>query len=390
MRRILVLGVVVVVAALAAGVWMLIPGRAERPPRDVPFDTRTLLGGADTSGFARVLAPHPFEFPRDHADHPDFRHEWWYVTGNLRDPQGRHFGYQFALFRFALQPEKVRGASAWRTRQVYMGHFAVTDVATRRFHAFQRFSRAALGMAGASVEPLKIWLDDWSLSAAGDGPVWRIAAAQEGTAADLTLTPLKPVVLQGDRGLSRKGAEPGNASYYYSLTRLATRGSLSIGGKTYAVEGDSWLDREWGTSALGANVVGWDWFALQLRDGRDLMLYHLRRADGTPAPYSAGVMVDAAGRAAALTLHPDSLVVTATWRSPRTGIEYPAAWHLHLPGQGLELDVRPRVAAQEWDKAVRYWEGAVGVEGHSTDGAVSGSGYAELTGYTSTERKNEP
>ncbi len=375
---------------LAWGGWVLFAERADPPAQGTPFDTRTLLSGDAAAGFARALAPRPFAFPRDHAAHPEFRHEWWYVTGNLRDAQGRRFGYQFTLFRFALQPEPLPGASAWRTRQVYMGHFAVTDVTGGRFLANQRFSRAALGLAGASVEPLRIWLDDWSLSAAEEGAGWRLAAAQEGAALELSLMPLKPVVLQGERGLSRKGEEPGNASYYYSQTRLATRGNLTLDGERYPVEGASWLDREWGTSALAADVAGWDWFALQLHDGRDLMLYHLRRADGTPSPYSAGVVVDGAGHAVPLRLRPDTLAVTATWRSPQTGVEYPAAWHLRLPDQGLELDVRPRLADQEWDRAVRYWEGAVVVSGRSPEGAVDGSGYVELTGYTPATRKSKP
>lgn len=350
-----------------------------------PLSARHLLAGTDATGYARAVSPRPFTFPQDHAAHPDYRHEWWYLTGNLQDAQGRRYGYQFTLFRYALQPAETGGESAWRTRQIYMGHLAVTDVASGRFHSFQRFARGALGLAGTGIDPLRIWLEDWELGAENEASPWRVRAAEGEFAINLALTPTKPIVLQGESGLSRKGSEPGNASYYYSLPRLATRGRITLGGEPLAVAGLSWLDREWGTSVLGSKVAGWDWFALQLDDGRDLMLYHLRRTDGTLDAHSAGVLVDAGGNAVALALRPESLAVTRTWVSPRTGIEYPAGWRLHLPEHGLDLIVQPLVAAQEWNQAVRYWEGAVAVRGGSGTGGMTGSGYAELTGYAKND-----
>lgn len=384
-RKAVILGIM---ALLMLGLWAL-PAQQPSPPSSAPkLDPRDILGDTDNSGFARALSPRRFEFPQDHAAHPDYRHEWWYLTGNLRDPLGRRFGYQFTLFRFALDSGEFTGVSAWRTRQLYMGHLAVTDVATGRFLTAQRFARGALGLAGAEADPLHIWLEDWSLRGERERSRWRVGAATHEVALQLSLIPLKQLVLQGEDGLSRKGAEPGNASYYYSLTRLRTEGEIRVGAEVFTVEGLSWLDREWGTSALGADVVGWDWFALQLQDGRELMLYHLRRADGTPDAHSAGVLVDAQGGATPLALDARSITVTRTWRSPRTAITYPAGWRLRLPEHGLDLDVRPLVNTQEWDGAVRYWEGAVAVRGSAGDRAIEGSGYVELTGYGGEEKEH--
>lgn len=382
MVRVRSLVVVAVLLVLAGAMWLLSDGRPRVvDPTTPPLSARNVLGDSDSAGFERALVPRPLHFPQDHADHPDYRHEWWYATGNLSDEQGRRYGYQFTLFRFALPVVMTENASRWRSRQIYMGHFAVTDIAARRFTAFQRFSRAAVGLAGATTEPLRIWLEDWALSGVEGVGAWRIQAREQDVGIDLQLTPLKPPVLQGDKGLSQKGPEPGNASYYYSQTRLQTTGQISLAGRELSVEGLSWLDREWGTSALGRDVEGWDWFALQLEDGRDLMLYHLRRTDGTPDPHSAGVLVDPHGVATPLTLDGVTLSVTDRWISPESGVRYPSGWRLRLADQRLDLVIKPLVAGQEWNQAVRYWEGAVSVQGESPQGSIRGTGYVELTGY---------
>ena len=224
-----------------------------------------------TAGFTRAEAPRTFRFPEDHGPHPDTASEWWYVTGHLRTAQGRRFGYELTFFRVALAPDMPARPSAWATRQIYMAHLALTDPEGRRFHAFERFNRAALDMAGATAAPLRIWLDDWTLAARPGAdpslatPPLLLRAAEGPVALALELDAGKPPVLQGAAGLSRKGPEPGDASYYYSLTRLATRGTLELNGERFAVEGESWMDREWGTSALGPERSGWDWFGLRSR-----------------------------------------------------------------------------------------------------------------------------
>ena len=337
---------------------------------------------AGLEGYARATMPRTFVFPVDHGAHPDFRNEWWYFTGNLAAADGRRFGYQLTFFRIALAPAVADTGSRWRTNQVYMAHFALSDLASKTHHEFERFGRGAAGVAGTNNPPLHLWLDHWELLA-GDtsGFPLRLRAAEAGFAIDLELVPEKPIVLNGDRGLSRKSAAAGNASYYYSVTRLATQGKLAAGGETFEVSGKSWLDREWSTSALAADQAGWDWFALQLDDGRDLMLYRLRRTDGSADPASAGTLVEANGEARHLTANDMVFEVLDHWRSPDSGIRYPRRWRLGLPREGLMLEVVPVFDDQEMDVAVRYWEGAVEVTGQQRDRGLEGRGYMELAGY---------
>lgn len=404
------------VAVAAWGAWMLL--RASAAPRvEATIVASEALGGADTAGFARATAVRPFRFPEDHGPHPAFRNEWWYFTGNLDGPGGRRVGYQLTLFRIALTPEATQRASEWATNQVYMAHFALTDVRAGRFHAYDRFARGAVGLAGARSSPFRVWLEDWAVegaaqagavapsplaarvparggapprsqdpSIAGAKP-WpdapfplHLRAAEGDTAIELRLGEGKPPALQGDRGLSRKSAEPGNASYYYSLTRMPTAGTVRIGADTFRVSGASWMDREWSTSALSRGEVGWDWFALQLGDGRDLMFYRIRRKAGGVSPFSAGSVVAADGGTRPLAASDVAVEVLDHWTSP-TGVRYPSRWRLRVASAGLDLDIRPVLANQELNVSVRYWEGAVDVTGTSDGKGVRGRGYVELTGY---------
>lgn len=383
-----------VVAGLAAVVLFMAIGflSCERllPEDDAAGAARSVaqaLGeGSGVEGFARAFGPRSFDFPRDHGQHPEYRNEWWYFTGNLADAQGRRFGYQLTFFRIALAPGSAVSESRWRNNQLYMAHFAVSDIDGRTFHAFERFGRAGPGMAGADNPPLHLWVDDWEARATEPrGFPLRLRAAAEDVAIDLELVPTKPVVLNGDAGLSPKSAEPGNASYYYSIPRLETRGSVRTDGYVREVVGLSWLDREWSTSALGADQEGWDWFALHLDDGRDLMLYRLRRIDGTVDPASAGTFVEVNGTARPLMSDELDLRVLDHWTSPRTGIRYPARWRLRVAGLDLDLEVNPAFDTQELDVSVRYWEGAVVVRGKAGSDTVSGRGYMELAGYADSD-----
>lgn len=354
--------------------------------------------GATTAGYERASGPRDFSFPADHGAHPGFRTEWWYVTGHL-ESNGRRFGFQLTFFRNALAPADPDGPdrpSAWATRQVYLAHFALTDVAGGRFFAFERLARGAAGLAGATSaeggppagEPYRVWLEDWSLEGAvpGDYLPMELAAAAETEdgmtiALELRLDSEKPPVLQGDGGLSQKGSEPGNASYYYSLTRLSAAGEVRLGGELLPVAGSAWLDREWSTSALGAGEVGWDWFSLQLDDGRELMLYQIRREGGGASPLSKGKLVEPSGEARTIPWSEVELTPTGRWHSPETGAVYPSGWRLRLPSEGLDLLLRPVLAGQELVLSFRYWEGAVTVESARPEGGPSGRGYVELTGY---------
>ncbi len=373
-RGAMALAVVVVAAAAAFALW---PSSA-RQPIQATVAVREALA-EDRAGFARAFAPRPMSFPEDHGPHPDLRMEWWYYTGNLKTSAGRHVGFQLTFFRVALSPAEESRASAWATHQLYVGHFAVTDTAGGRFHAASRTSRAALGLAGAQAAPFRVWVEGWS--AEGDGKATRLRAQEGDIAVDLTVSPAKPVVLQGDRGLSRKGPEPGNASFYYSLTRMPTQGTVRLGGETLEVSGEAWMDREWSTSALGAAVEGWDWFAVQLDDGRELMVYVLRRRDGTIDPFSAGTLVAADGSARRLEAGDVRIETLGHWTSQRSGVRYPARWRLSVPSKELRLEIEPRLADQELRLETRYWEGAVRVMGSSGGRAIGGQGYVELVGY---------
>ncbi|ATB29064.1 lipocalin-like domain-containing protein [Melittangium boletus] len=380
----LIIGVGLVLGALGAGAaW--VSREAAPPPERAPTMTVADALGAPArglEGYARALEPRDFHFPEDHGPHPEFRNEWWYWTGHLATADGHAFGYQFTLFRSALAPGEPEGTSAWSTRQIYMGHLTLSDLGTGRFHASERFSRSALGLAGASAAPFRVWLEDWSAEAVGsEAPPMRITARSGDMALSLVLEAGKPPVLQGDRGLSQKGPGAGNASYYYSLTRMPTRGQVTVEGRTHEVTGESWMDREWSTAALGEDSVGWDWFSLQLSDGSELMYYQLRHRDGTVDPFTSGTFVPAQGEPVHLSREDVRLDVLGTWKSPRRGVEYPARWRLAVPTQGLDLEVTPALADQELPVSVRYWEGAVRVSGAHDGQSVRGQGYVELTGY---------
>ncbi|MCP3964035.1 MAG: carotenoid 1,2-hydratase [bacterium] len=348
---------------------------------DPPLSAVEALAGGDVAGYTRALEPRDFTFPDDHGPHPDFKTEWWYFTGHLREESDRRYGYQLTFFRSALASKMPERDSAWATRQVYLAHFALSDVDGGSFRSFERLSRGGAGLAGAGGAPFRVWLEDWSVESIGDAdfPV-RLRARDAGVELDLTLVSQKPTVLHGEAGLSRKGAGPGDASYYYSLTRLAADGRLRIDDREMPVTGSSWLDREWSTSVLTEDQVGWDWFALQLDDGRELMTFQLRlEGGGTDAvstdPVSHGTLVYADGTTRPLALGDYRIEVLDTWRSPR-GATYPAGWRLRVASESLDLEIEPLLADQELDVSFRYWEGAVGLTG-----SVDGVGYVELVGY---------
>ena len=337
----------------------------------------------DTTGYDRAEVVREFVFPQDHGPHPGFKAEWWYVTGNVRATDGtnRRFGIQFTVFRSALSPDTTASsrASGWAADQLYMAHVALGDVTGERFYDQERFARGAAGLAGASADPVSAYLGPVRLTGIGDasGAVpLRLTGSADGATFDLTARPTKPVVLQGDRGLSQKGVGAGNASYYYAQTRMATTGTITLpGGEAVPVEGLTWFDREWSTSALGAGQVGWDWFALHLDDGRDLMLYQLRREDGSKDPLSEGSLVAVDGTKTRLDAADFELTPLDTWTSPRGGA-YPTRWRVRVPEAGIEVEVTAAFEAQELDATIRYWEGAVDVTG-----ATPGVGFLEMTGY---------
>jgi predicted secreted hydrolase len=349
-------------------------GRQAEP---TAMTVQQLLGNPPAEGFLRATKPRAFTFPADHGPHPGFRDEWWYVTGNLTGEGGERFGFQFTLFRHQLRPDA--GGEGWQRAEVWLGHFAISELDSGRYHFFERYGRAGAGVAGAQTQPFAVWLDGWRLTSAADGfaPL-HLSAAAGAVALDLTLSPTLKPVLQGEHGLSQKSAEAGNASYYYSMPRIEARGELRDGdGHRHAVSGLAWLDREWSSSALGAGQVGWDWFSLQLTDGRSLMLYQLRREDGAVDRHSSASLIGTDGGSTPLGAADFTLTPERHWHGP-DGERYPVRWRLRIPGQGIDWLIAAPQPAQLFDGSVRYWEGAVEVISGT---ATIGRGYLEMTGY---------
>lgn len=351
-------------------------------PEAAPGAPKLRFAPVSPPAFARVLAPPDIELPRDHGPHYDYQTEWWYYTGHLEATDGRRFGYQLTFFRRGLTPGPPPEGPGLRTNQFLFAHLALTDVAGGTHRFFERSSRGAAGLAGAQAAPFRVWLDAWEVTAEdAAGRSIRLRAVDAGIGLDLKLVATKPLVRHGDRGLSPKSATPGNASVYIGYTRLATEGTLSLDDRDHAVRGESWFDHEWSTSALGAGAVGWDWFSLQLDDGRELMLFEIRRGDGSREPVSSGTLVAADGAAQHLARDDFEVAVLERWRSPHTAAEYPAGWRVRVPGHALDLGLRPLVPDQELHTSFTYWEGAVTVDGAADGQPVAGRGYVELTGY---------
>ncbi len=387
-RGAILLALFAVLAGVAA-IWRARPREASAPP--VLTVLQALGPGSHDDGFARAIAPREFHFPDDHGPHPEFRNEWWYWTGNLVAAGGRAFGFELTIFRTALAPDQdPHRASAWAPRDIYMAHFTISDIAAGHFHAFERTSRGALDLAGAKAAPWRMWVLDWSATGPDDPTIalpFRLRAREGGFALDLSLEQGKPPVLEGDRGLSRKGPETDNASYYYSLTRMPTSGAITVGGERFEVRGESWMDREWSTRALSSDQVGWNWFAVRLDDGRELMFFHLRRRDGKKDAWSSGTLVERDGTPRRLGADDVKVEPIGTWTSPRSHTEYPAAFRLAVPAATLDVQVLPLLADQELDLTFRYWEGAVRVEGTAGGKTAKGLGYLELTGYGDEARQ---
>lgn len=343
-------------------------------------------GAAQTADGWREAAPgYGFAFPRDHESHPEYKVEWWYYTGNLATADGHRYGYQLTFFRIGVDPNP-KNPSRWAVRDLFMTHLAVTDVDGKTYRFAERMNRAGVGWAGAATDSYRVWNEDWEArldDASGDH---LLKAEENGLGVDLRLAPKKPPVLHGVRGYSQKGSAEGNASNYYSLTRVDTRGSVTIEGRRAEVTGLSWMDHEFGTSFLEPEQVGWDWFSVQLDDGTDLMLFQLRRKDGSRDPHSSGTLVDAAGATTPVAPDEFALAPGRTWTSPASGAAYPVEWRVTDPARGLDLTVRAAVDDQELrtgaSTGVTYWEGSVTVEGTRDGRPVAGRGYLEMTGYT--------
>ena len=345
------------------------------------------LAAETAEEFRLATAGYRYAFPHDHGSHEEFRTEWWYYTGQVTTKDGRPFGYELTFFRRGMPREQTKTLpSKWAVSHLYLAHFAISDLSKGRFHYTDRMSRAALGKAGAAQDRLHAWIDRWRAESPSAAPDTQILEAAEGNLAiRLTVSSKKPPVVHGTNGISHKGPLIGQASHYYSFTRLATTGTLTVGGESFEVTGTSWMDHEFGSADLDKDLVGWDWFCLQLDDQRELMLYRLRRADGSADPASSGTLIDRDGQGHHLLLGDFTLEPTSYWTSPTSKARYPQRWRLTIPSQQLSLELIPRMADQELSPKrstqVTYWEGAIETTGTAQGKPIHGQGYMELTGY---------
>ena len=329
-----------------------------------------------------ATAGYTYAFPRDHASHPDYKIEWWYYTGNVKANDGRRFGYQVTFFRVGVDPAPAN-PSKWAIRDLFMTHLAISDPSGRRYRYAEKLSRGGPGLAGAATDQYRVWNDDWS--ATMDGPRHVLKASSRPASIDLILDEGKAPVIHGIGGISQKGALAGNASHYYSLTRMPTRGSITVDGERFEVTGDSWMDHEFGTSFLEPGQRGWDWLSMQLADGRELMLYQLRRDDGSRDPRSSGTLVATNGKTTHLDVNAFTLTPGRTTFMSKNGAAYPIEWSIAIPSEKLDLKVTTPLSDQELalerSTGVAYWEGVIDVSGSAAGKAMAGAGYLEMTGY---------
>ena len=392
MRRLLIIAILILIT-VGGLLWRQ---TSQRPAQaGAQASLLPLLSEEDTSGYSRASEPSAMQFPRDLGPHPDYQTEWWYYTGNLETSTGRRFGYQLTFFRRALDGGRQttdggqsslpspQSPSSWRPSQIYLAHFTISDIDGEQFYASERFSRGAVGLAGAQAEPYHIWLEDWYASELSPGEV-RLFAQTEEVTLHLLLAQTLPPILHGDRGLSAKGPEAGNASHYYSIVQQETSGVITVLDESFTVSGLSWKDHEYSTSALSAGAIGWDWFSLQLDNGAALMFFQIRREDGTLQPESSGTFIHPDGRTEGVTLEMWNLEVTDTWASPHSEAQYPAGWRIRIPEMDLILEGQPLLSDQELNVSTVYWEGAVQFAGIWQGRDVTAIGYIELTGYAET------
>lgn len=348
-----------------------------------------VVSASDLENFSYVSGPCYLKFPEDHGPHENFRTEWWYYTGNVSDTNGMAFGFQLTFFRFRIQSEDLLKdgftPSAWRTSQLILAHAALTDISGKKHVQAEQMARQALDIAGAfqNSDRTNVFIRSWFLNLMTHSH--HLEAATREFSLKFILTPLKNPVLHGDHGYSRKGRKAESASCYYSFTRLKAEGTIRIGEKKYDVNGFAWMDHEFSTNPLEPDLVGWDWFSIQMDNRTELMAYFLRHKDGTFSDASSATFVTKEGESTHLTHKDLVLEILDTWKSNKTGAVYPSRWRLLIPVMNLTLDISPAFADQEMrtteTSGVIYWEGSILADGLQDGKKLSGKGYTELTGY---------
>jgi predicted secreted hydrolase len=330
--------------------------------------------------FQPALPGYDFSFPRDHGTHDEYKTEWWYYTGHLDAANGKRYGFELTFFRVGIVPPGENAKTRWDLHNLSLAHFAITDIASNDFRYYEKLNRSSPFTAGAATGTLDVFNEGWRAVTLADGS-WRIVGYGGKDAIDLVMTSRKSPAIHGENGISVKAEGAGYASHYYSMTRLEVRGRVN-GANCHGL---AWMDHEFGSSALRESQQGWDWFAIQLDNDAELMLYQIRRKDGTADAPSSGSLISSEGNV--IHLRRDQMVITplGSWHSPKSGATYPMGWRIAVPSFGILLTLQPVMKDQELvtrsSTRVTYWEGAVDVAGSFSNVAVNGRGYVEMTGY---------
>jgi predicted secreted hydrolase len=335
---------------------------------------------AAQTAFIPALPGYDFSFPRDHGSHDDYKTEWWYYTGNLDTDDGKRYGFELTFFRVGVVPPGAAAKTRWDLHDLSLAHFAITDVARNEFRYYEKLNRSSPFTAAAASGTLDVFNEGWRAVTLADGS-WHLVGYAADDAIDLVMTSRKAPAIHGENGVSVKAEGVGYASHYYSMSRLEVRGRVNGA----SCHGNAWMDHEFGSSALRENQQGWDWFAIQLDNDAELMLYQIRRKDGTPDAASSGSLISSEGNVIHLRREQISITPLGRWHSKKSGATYPMRWRVVIPSFGVSLVVQPVMNDQELitrsSTRVTYWEGAVDAGGSFGNVAVNGRGYVEMTGY---------
>ncbi len=337
------------------------------------------------AGFKKAYEPIDFIFPDDYAAHNQYKIEWWYFTGNVTSKDGHKFGYQFTIFRNGLSADTSK-LTSFGAKNMYMAHFAISDISNNKFYFTEKTVRESVDLAGTTISPTRIFIENWDIKAEFKdndylNPTFSIKANAEDKnfAINLKLIPNKKMVLHGNKGLSIKSYETGNASYYYSFTNLLTIGEIKIDKQVYNINGKSWFDREFSTSALSENQQGWDWFSLQLSDSTEIMCFQLRnKANKTDFAKGTYILKDGISEFIKAS---DFKLTPINYFTAESRKKYPSKWKFEYKAQNIFLEIETQIANQELNVFTKYYEGSVKFTGSKQGEAIGGSGYVEMTGY---------
>jgi predicted secreted hydrolase len=345
----------------------------------------------EIAGYATPTGPWRVELPKDYGAHPDYQQDYWSINGNLATITEGHFGFQLVVYRLGLiSPNAANtnassnAVSAWRAKDVYAGHFALTAVESQRFSVDERISRAALGLSGSVGKPTRVWVEDWAIEESfirGGTPTLHIEVWSGDISISLALRHSKPAFSPG--GDNREGSQAPLPFRAFSLSRLTAEGFLSTDGVKQEVSGSMWMDRAWGRVPITTGQMTLDRFLIHLSDGRELLLTQLRRRGGGGVPVYRCVIIDPTGTAELIQGEDMKLAARGYWQSPVDGLRYPSGWRVEIPPAKITMDIAPYILGQEITLWPRYWSGAVEISGEHAGASIKGTAYVQLFGYAS-------